>query len=161
MSHTTFSGGGWKQCWHCTFVMSLRIPLIWYICVAMINLMLFPAIILRNVSRGFCHYQGARLWEHRGSWANSADYSLQFPAQQTCGSRTQVCVSTQTNYTLRTGLGKPVKSWNFIICIQCPESHGIFVLVMGSHRLYLANMEYCIQQTCLLFQIFRNLYGWN
>ena len=34
---------------------------------------------------------------------------------------------------VRTGPGKPGKSWNLIICIPGLESHGIFVRVMESH----------------------------
>ena len=99
---------------------------------------LFLTIIWRNSSRGFFHLQGAGHWEHhRRSWPHSTDCSLQFPAQQTCRSCAQVCVSTQPCYTLCTGPGKPGKSW----CIE-------FVFIIEFlFRSWILFWKICIQKT--------------
>ena len=39
----------------------------------------------------------------------------------------------ERGYRVRTGPGKPGKSWNLIIWIPGLESHGILVQVMESH----------------------------
>ena len=43
------------------------------------------------------------------------------------------CCRGESYSMVRTGPGKPGKSWNLTICIPGLESHGIFVQVMESH----------------------------
>ena len=50
---------------------------------------------------------------------------------------------------VRTGPGKPGKSWNLIIWIPGLESHGILAQVLESHGI--SCWQICMQQSCLLF----------
>ena len=52
---------------------------------------------------------------------------------------------------VRTGPGKPGKSWNLIIWIPGLESHGILAQVLESHGI--SCCEIVMQQSCLLFWI--------
>ena len=54
-------------------------------------------------------------------------------------------------FRVRTGPGKPGKSWNLIIWIPGLESHGILDQVLESHGISCWQM--CLQQSCLLFWI--------
>ena len=54
-------------------------------------------------------------------------------------------------YRVRTGPGKPGKSWNLIIWIPGLESHGILDQVLESHGI--SCCQICMQQSCLLFWI--------
>ena len=56
-----------------------------------------------------------------------------------------------TNNRVRTGPGKPGKSWNLIIWIPGLESHGILAQVLESHGI--SCWQICMQQSCLLFWI--------
>ena len=65
-----------------------------------------------------------------------------------------------TIYTLarvRTGPGKPGKSWNLIIWIPGLESHGILAQVLESHGI--SCWQIYMQQSCLLFWIVWPLCG--
>ena len=50
-------------------------------------------------------------------------------------------------YRVRTGPGKPGKSWNLIIWIPGLESHGILDQVLESHGI--SCWQICMQQSCL------------
>ena len=52
---------------------------------------------------------------------------------------------------VRTGPGKPGKSWNLIIRIPGLESHGILAQVLETYGI--SCWQICMQQSCLLFWI--------
>ena len=56
-----------------------------------------------------------------------------------------------TDDRVRTGPGKPGKSWNLIIWIPGLESHGILAQVLESHGI--SCWQICMQHNCLLYWI--------
>ena len=54
-------------------------------------------------------------------------------------------------YRVRTGPGKPGKSWNLIIWIPGLESHGILAQVLESHGI--SCWQICMEHNCLLYWI--------
>ena len=59
-----------------------------------------------------------------------------------------VTVSGRVVYRVRTGPGKPGKSWNLIIWIPGLESRGILAQVLESHGI--SCWQICMQQSCLM-----------
>ena len=58
---------------------------------------------------------------------------MKFPRKRLIHLNVVASISMYSIYRVRTGPGKPGKSWNLIIWIPGLESHGICVQVMESH----------------------------